>query len=148
MIRWLLVILSVCVVVSGAVGLACAESPSPRSEGTSLDLGALLSARDDEDAPGSDEGDLPRPARSIRVLTARLDAQGTSLRVYRTTASVAAVEAELASAARASFALRMETGEEGTLAFRRRTTLTIVRLLRTESGTFASLIEMPFGSSP
>jgi hypothetical protein len=121
-----------------------ASAVAPDVPGVPLDLHALVVARADEDAPGSDAGALPRPAQAVRVFTSSLDAQGTTLRVYRTQRPVTEIAEELATLGRARGFVVIETGEAETLAFSRGTTLAMVRFVRTDRGTFASIAEMPF----
>ncbi len=81
-----------------------------------------------------------------------LDANGSRIRVYRRTGSVADLEKELGPKTVAMGWTQVDSKEAGTLTFKRGNDLAIIRIIPADedgksADSVASLIEMPFRST-
>lgn len=138
------------VVVSAPSPVAAPDIPPPALSDQlgPLEVGRMLPPNDNEDAPGGDSQKLPRPENARRIFVSNLDAQGSIIRVYRRHGTVDDLVKELAPKTKALGWSQVDSGEPGTLDFRRGNDLAIIRIIPAELGekgdVIASLIEMPF----
>jgi hypothetical protein len=147
MMRRVAAILSAVALAMGAVAARGApERPHEAGPATTalLDVGSVVRADEGEDAPGSDEGALARPAGSVRLLSTSLDVRGTTLRVYRAERAIDVVTNDLRGAARSRGLREVVVSDPGTLAFHAEGRFVIARALPAERGTLITLVEAPF----
>ena len=121
------------------------SDPPPASNGElSAGLTAAALAPLGSDAPGTDSALAGRPAGATRLLDTSLDAQGSRLRVYRASASQAALEPALSRALAGQGFARRSSVDPQTVAFTRHHDHVVLRFARRGDRTIVCIVELGF----
>lgn len=135
---------------AGAPAVADVGSPVADPQGEAdlvaeLRIAVTRAALATGDAPGTDSANVPRPARSTRLLDTTLDRTGSRLRLYSTEEGFDSVRtAVLRGIVENGFTRAAASDDPGTASYQRGGDFVVVRFSQRESRTIVSVVELGF----